>query len=84
MIYQREFIFVIYVNDVIFVSPSHTSIDQAIMEIGLKFDIDDQGTLNNYIGLNIESLLDNKIKLSQPHLIDQIVKRVNVVQRSPP
>ena len=59
-------------DDGIFESPSNTSIDQAITEIGIKFDIENQGNLNDYTGVNIESLTDGKIKISQPHLIDTI------------
>ena len=67
-------------DDGIFASPSDTEIDQAITEIGLKFDIEDQGTLNEYIGVNIQSLPNGKVKLSQHHLIDQII---NLAQRAP-
>ena len=53
MLYQCEVIFFIYVNDGIFTSPIDSEIDQAIKDIGTKVEIEDQGTLNNYIGVNI-------------------------------
>ena len=68
----------------IFDSLSDTSIDQATAEIGANFDTEDQGTLENYIGINIESLTNRKINLSKLHLIDQIVQDVNIAQRVPP
>ena len=50
---RRKFIFIIYKDDGIFASPSKAEIDQAITEIGNKFDIEYQGIFNNYIGVNI-------------------------------
>ena len=72
VLYQCKVIFIVYVDYGIFASPSDTAIDQDIMETGVKFDIEYQGTLNDYIGVNIESLSDGKIKNLQPQLIDQI------------
>ena len=69
--------------DVIFASPKDTVIDQAITEIRAKFDIEYQGTLDDYIGINIESLSNGKTKRLQPRLIDQIVQDVNLIQRAP-
>ena len=61
--YRREVIFVSCVDDGIFASPSDAEINQAITEIGAKFDIEYQGTLDDYIGVNIESLTDFKINI---------------------
>ena len=63
MFCQHEVIFTVYVYDGIFASPIEAAIDQAIAEIGAKFYISYQGTLNNYIGVKIESLPDSKINL---------------------
>ena len=45
--YPCEVIFIVYVDNGIFASPSNAEIDQAITEIALKFDIEDQRNLNN-------------------------------------
>ena len=71
-------------DDGIFASPSGSDINQEIMEIGVKFYIEYQGTLDNYIGFNIVSLSNRKINLLQPQLIDQILKDVNLARRAPP
>ena len=78
MFYRCEFIFIVYADNGIFASPSDTEIDQATTEIGEKFTIEDQGTLDDYIDVNIDSLPDRKVDLSQNHLIDQIVEDVNL------
>ena len=71
-------------DDGIFTSPRDKAIERAITEIGSKFDIEDLETLDDYIGLNIKSLPDGKIKISQPHLIDQIVQDTNLMRRALP
>ena len=84
MLYRCKVIFIIYMDDGIFTSPRDKAIERAITEIGSKFDIEDLETLDDYIGLNIKSLPDGKIKISQPHLIDQIVQDTNLMRRALP
>ena len=45
--YQREVILIVHVDDSIFAYPSNASIEQAITNIGAKFDIEVQGILGN-------------------------------------
>ena len=61
-------------DDGIFPSPSDAGIDQVITEIRSKFDIGYQETLDNYIEFNIEYLVNSKINLSQPHLIEKLCR----------
>ena len=82
--YQRKFIFIVYVDESIFSSPSNASIDQAITYIGDKFDIEYQGTLDNYIGFNVQFLPGGKINILQNNMIYQITQGVNLVGRLPP
>ena len=51
--YQREVELIVFVGNGIFAALNDAEINQAIIEIGLKFDIEDQNTLSNYIGVNI-------------------------------
>ena len=53
-------------------------------KIGAKFDIEYQGILDNYIGVNIKSLPGGMIKLSQSHMIDKIVQDKILAQRASP
>jgi hypothetical protein len=49
--------------------------DQAILELReAGYDIEDMGDVNDYLGINFESLPGGKVKLSQPHLIDAILR----------
>ena len=62
--YQRKFISTIYVENGIFASPSDADIHHAITEVGVKFDTEYQGTLGDFIEVNIEYLHNRNIKLS--------------------
>ena len=45
------------------------------------FKIDDQGNITDYFGINFDKMSDSKLKLWQPHLIDQILEDVGVNPR---
>jgi len=81
--YRGKTIFAFYVDDGIFIGPNAKEIDRAITDLTQAgYDIDDKGTLQDYLGVNIERLKDGRIKLSQPHLIDQILQDVGLSTRS--
>ena len=52
-------------------------IDEVYNAMKDKYKMTDEGDLTNYLGVNIESMPGNKIKLTQPHLIDDILKDLN-------
>ena len=54
-------IFINYVNGGIFASPINSAIDLSIANLSAdKYDIEDQGILADYLGVNIETLADGK------------------------
>ena len=79
--FRDNVIFICYVDDGIFASPDNKAIDKAINELKQRFDIEDQGDITDYLGVNVERLNNGNIKLSQPHLIDQIVQEVRLSKR---
>ena len=67
LFYRGDVMFVVYVDDGIFVSPNNQHITDAIQELKhQKLDIEDQGDLNDYLGVNVTTLENGDIKLSQP------------------
>eukprot|EP00978_Attheya_sp_CCMP212_P037949 scaffold183254_cov63-Attheya_sp.AAC.3 len=71
---RRNVIFLVYVDDGIFTSPDSEAINKAIEEIKeLGLDIDDQGDIEDYLGVNVERVGDTFV-LTQPQLIDQIIE----------
>jgi hypothetical protein len=54
-------------------------IDQAILELRTAgYDIENMGDINDYLGINFESLPGGKVKLSQSHLLDAIFRDVKL------
>jgi hypothetical protein len=73
--FRGSVIYVLYTDDSILAGPNQREIDQVIADIkSAKLDITVEGDLQDFLGVNIERQKDGKIKLSQPHLIDQILK----------
>ena len=71
--------FMCYVDDGILTDPDEKNIDAAIEDIKrLGFDIQDMRNIQDYLGIRVDYLPDGKIKLSQPHLIDDIIKQVGL------
>lgn len=80
--YRGDVMFVVYVDDNIFVSPSDQHITDAINEIKhQKLDIEDQGDLNDYFGVNVTTLENGDIKLPQSYLIERIIEESKVNQK---
>ena len=64
-------IFMCYVDDGIFADPEEENITKAIEELqAINFDIENKGDIQDYLGIHVEYLSNNRIKLSQLHLID--------------
>jgi hypothetical protein len=66
---------VLYTDDSILAGPDETEINQIIKEMKqVKLDITVEGGLEDFLGINIDRQKDGTINLTQPHLIDQILK----------
>ena len=86
--YRGSTIFLNYVDDGILIDPDDSKIDNVIRELqdiklaGEKYKIDDQGDIKDYLGINFEYNDDGSVLLSQPHLIQQIVEDVKILERA--
>ena len=49
--YREDTIFFSYVHDGIIITPSHDIIDLVIGELSKKYDIEDKGDINEYLGV---------------------------------
>ena len=65
---------VLYTDDSIIAGPDEKELDRVIEDIKqAKLDITVEGDLQDFLGVNIDRKGD-QIKLSQPHLMQQILK----------
>jgi hypothetical protein len=65
---------VVYTDDTILIGPDQKEIDKIFNILDKNFKIEDQGTLNDYLGVNIEKRKDGKLEMTQPTLILSILK----------
>jgi hypothetical protein len=73
--FRGNLIFLHFVDDCICLSPNPADVDKFIADLrAAKFNVTDEGQLSDYLGVKIEKLPEGKFKLSQPHLIDQILE----------
>jgi hypothetical protein len=75
--YQDNVIFIVYVDDGIFLGPLDQQLHDIINELcNLKLSIEDQGHPADYVGVSIKKLKNGVIELTQQALIDSIISDV--------
>jgi hypothetical protein len=75
--YLDNVIFIVYVDDGIFLGPSDQQLHDIINELRiLKLSIEDQGHPAYYVGVSIKKLKNGVIELTQQALIDSIISNV--------
>ena len=66
---------VVYIDNCILFSPDNRLIDATIEKLrDEKFNIEDQGTINDFLGIKVERFPDRVILLTQPNLIESILQ----------
>jgi hypothetical protein len=77
--YRDDVIFMVYVDNGIFLGNNDTQLQDAIKELqGLGLNIEDQGHPADYVGVNISKLQDRSYKFTQCALIDSIINDVGL------
>jgi hypothetical protein len=78
----------IYTDDGILIGNNDADIDAviALLRTPTKetraFNMTDEGNLNDYLGVKVEHLDNGSIKLSQPHLIQQVIDDIGFNERT--
>ncbi len=77
--YRGDIIFMVYVDDGIFIGSNDTQLQDVIKELqDWNLKIDDQGHPADYVGVNISKIKDGSYEFTQRALIDSIIKDVNL------
>ena len=64
-----------YTDDSIIASPDNAEIEKVMQELKeAKLNMTDEGDVKDFLGVHISKQKDGTIHMSQPHLIDQILK----------
>jgi hypothetical protein len=81
--YKGKTIFIVYVDNSILFGPDLKEIEQAMKNLDAQgFNLDMMGDVKDYLGINFEKNTDGRVKISQPQLIEQILKDVGLSQGS--
>ena len=76
---KDDIICAIYVDDTIFWAPKDSIIDKTISELrALNFDLTDEGDVDSFLGIKIDTADDKTITMSQPALTDTIIKTLGL------
>ena len=71
--YRGTTTFMVYTDDGIFCGPDKAEIQKCLDDLQLRFDITDEGDIDEYLGVQVTRHADGTISLTQPHLIDIII-----------
>jgi hypothetical protein len=67
------------VDDTILIDPSNNEIDKIIQQLkDIKFNVQDEGQIEDFLGVRISQHNNGTIEMSQPHLIQQILEDLNL------
>ena len=77
--YRDDVIFIVYVDDGIFVGSSEVQLANIMTELrNIGLDVEDQGHPSDYVGVNMKQLANGSIEFSQWALIDSIIKDIHL------
>ena len=81
--YRGKSIYVLYTDDSILAGPDNEELDQIIKDMQeAKLDLTVDGDICDFLGVRIEKTPDGTIHLTQPHLIDQILKDLRLTKEN--
>ena len=83
--YRGKTMYVLYTDDSLIAGPDEDEIERIIEDIkAAKLDITIEGNIEDFLGINIDRQDDGSIKMTQPHLIDQILKDLKFQENTKP
>ena len=78
--YKGKGMYAVYTADSILAGPCPKEIDNIMAQMRkVNLDITEEGTLEDFLGVNIDRRKDGTIHLTQPLLIDSILKDLNLL-----
>jgi len=73
---------VVYIDDYIPIAKTEKLVQLAVKELAESFEITAEGEVDEYLGVKVENLKDKRIRMSQPYLIEQILKGLGFNERT--
>jgi hypothetical protein len=78
LFYREDCIVALYVDDCLLFSPDQAVINQVISTLQLDYQIGAQGTVQDFLGINISTDVDGATHFTQPGLITSILQDLNL------
>jgi hypothetical protein len=72
--YYKSSVLLVYVDDSILMGPNEGELKHLIKEMGMRCKVQEEGDLCDYLGIQIKKGDDGSMTLTQPQLIDSILK----------
>jgi len=83
LFYCRDCIVALYVNDCLIFSSSATVVTDVIAALEVNYQIGDQGTVQDFLGVHITETATGSLQFTQPALIQSILQVLNLVPCHP-
>ena len=80
--YYKQCVLLLYVDDVIIGGPTDKDLADVIETIKDNVDIEDQGDITDYVGVNVQRHEDGSMELTQPQLIQSILDDLHLNSES--
>jgi hypothetical protein len=79
LFYKGKSVFVLYTDDSILAGPDPQELDDIIQEMeAVELNLTVEGDISDFLGVQIDRINDNTFNLSQPHLINDIIKELRL------
>jgi len=83
-ILPKGLIMIIYTDDCIMASKESYLLEAAVMELSKKFEITDEGEIDEYLGVKVRCNNDGSFELSQLLLVEQILAALGFNEHTKP
>ena len=74
VLYFNKSVLLIYTDDTILMGPDENELTHIVTLLRTKFDLEVEGTLCDYLGINIKKTESGALELTQPHLIQSLLE----------
>jgi hypothetical protein len=75
---KKGIMLIVYVDDAILISPNKQMINFEIKSLQKDYDLTDDGELKDYLGTRFEKKPDGSIELTQPKMIERVLRLVGL------
>ncbi len=72
--YYKQSVLLVYVNDSILMGPDQAELEHLVKLMSKRFEIQEEGTLGDFLGIQIMREAEGNLNLTQPQLITSILQ----------